>query len=367
MQCCPSMIIWRDWDSFMILLSLMCATWCPLEAYGALLSSVLMSKLPTELKLIVSRQIGEEEEWKLDALLKVIETEIRGRERSASMESKESCRPTKEHLTGATLLTRGSSTPSCCFCKQEHSSCDCTNVVDVEAQKQALRRSSRCYICLRRNHIARKCRSNIKCTECDGGHHIAVCQSRFKGSTEISPPTSNPPHSSLNPEAPAYAPSVSDPALWMYSSKCVLLRTATAVAFNPDNPSNTSRVRIVLDTGSQNSYVIDSVQNQLSLKISGERSMSITTFGSIEAERCVCKYAMIGLKCKDNSEKHLTVYSVPLICQPISPNVVPDSYDCFPRLASNSSCSLFSKPVYKFVANVSIVRVSLHGQWYFWG
>ena len=50
------------------------------EAYGTLLSSVLMSKLPTELKLIVGRQIGEEEEWNLDALLKVIETEIRARE-----------------------------------------------------------------------------------------------------------------------------------------------------------------------------------------------------------------------------------------------------------------------------------------------
>ena len=241
-------------------------------------------------------------------------------------------RPTKKHSTGAALLTGGSSTPSCCFCKQEHPSRDCTNVVDVEARKQALRRSGRCYICLRRNHIARKCRSNIKCTECDGRHHVAVCQSRFKGSTKTSSSTSNPPRSSLNPEAPTYAPSVSDPALWTYSSKRVLLQTATAIAFNPDNPSKTSRVRIVLDTGSQNSYVIDNVRNQLSLKTGGERSMSIATFGSSEAERRVCKYTTIRLKCKDNSDMHLTVYSVPSICQPITPNAVPDNYDRFPHL-----------------------------------
>ena len=43
------------------------------------------------------------------------------------------------------------------------------------------------------------------------------------------------------------------------------LQTATAIAFNPDNPSKTSRVCIVLDTGSQNLYVIDNVRNQLSL------------------------------------------------------------------------------------------------------
>ena len=125
------------------------------EAYGALLSSVLMSKLPAELKLIVSRQIGEEKEWNLVSVMKVIESEIRARERSSSMEGRDGHRPTKEHSTAAALLTGGSTPPSCCFCKQEHPSRDCTNVVDVEARKQALRRSGRCYICLRRNHIAR--------------------------------------------------------------------------------------------------------------------------------------------------------------------------------------------------------------------
>lgn len=90
------------------------------EAYGALLSSVLMSKLLAELKLIVSRQIGEEEEWKLDSLMKVVESEIRARECTSSMESREGRRPTREHSTGAALLAGGSTPPSCCFCKQEH-------------------------------------------------------------------------------------------------------------------------------------------------------------------------------------------------------------------------------------------------------
>ena len=88
------------------------------EAYGALLSSVLMSKLPAELKLIVSRQIGEEKEWNLVCVMKVIESEIRARERSSSMEGRDGHRPTKEHSTAAALLT-GESTPrSCCFCNQ---------------------------------------------------------------------------------------------------------------------------------------------------------------------------------------------------------------------------------------------------------
>ncbi len=43
------------------------------ESYGALLSSVLMTKLPNELKLIVSRKVGEDE-WELDGLLEAVET-----------------------------------------------------------------------------------------------------------------------------------------------------------------------------------------------------------------------------------------------------------------------------------------------------
>lgn len=103
------------------------------EAYGALLLSVLISKLPTELKLIVTRQTGEEEEWKVDSLMKVVESEIQAREQSSAIESKESCRPTKEHSTGAALFIGGSTQSSCYFCKKEHSSRDCKTVVDVEA------------------------------------------------------------------------------------------------------------------------------------------------------------------------------------------------------------------------------------------
>ena len=45
------------------------------ETYSSLLSPVLLNKLPTDLRLIVSREISEED-WNIDALLKVVEREI---------------------------------------------------------------------------------------------------------------------------------------------------------------------------------------------------------------------------------------------------------------------------------------------------
>ena len=42
------------------------------ESYGSLLSSVVLNKLPQELRLIVGRKISDEH-WTLDALMGVIE------------------------------------------------------------------------------------------------------------------------------------------------------------------------------------------------------------------------------------------------------------------------------------------------------
>ena len=51
-------------------------------SYGSLLTSVLLQKLPHELRLIVSREV-KEGDWNLDELLKQLEQEIGARERAA--------------------------------------------------------------------------------------------------------------------------------------------------------------------------------------------------------------------------------------------------------------------------------------------
>ena len=49
-------------------------------SYGSLLSSVLIKKLPSELQLILSRDVGEEG-WEFNDLLKKLQDEIAARER----------------------------------------------------------------------------------------------------------------------------------------------------------------------------------------------------------------------------------------------------------------------------------------------
>ena len=53
----------------------------PLNSYGNLLSSLFMNRLPQELCLIVSREVGEAE-WRIDEIMRIVEREISARERA---------------------------------------------------------------------------------------------------------------------------------------------------------------------------------------------------------------------------------------------------------------------------------------------
>ena len=55
----------------------------PFDSYGNLLSSLFMNRLPQELRLIVSREVGEAE-WRIDDILNIVERELSAREREHS-------------------------------------------------------------------------------------------------------------------------------------------------------------------------------------------------------------------------------------------------------------------------------------------
>ena len=73
-----------------------------------------------------------------------------------------------------------------------HISSLCTIVTDVNAKKEALRKSGRCYICLWKGHISRDCRSTGSCSKCRGRHHKTICPRKNETTT-------NPPAASLGP------------------------------------------------------------------------------------------------------------------------------------------------------------------------
>ena len=145
-----------------------------------MLASVLLNKLPPELRLMISRKpvSGGPD---LDQLLKMVEEKLTAREHaslhrvtSTSHHRQEKARPT------ATTLFSGAkppqmATPICCYCQQSHPSASCSVIKLIDAQKQILRSSGCCFNCLGRGHLSRNCRSSGRCAKCRGRHHSSVC------------------------------------------------------------------------------------------------------------------------------------------------------------------------------------------------
>ena len=116
------------------------------ESYGSLLASVLMNKLPQELRLIVSQQVSEDV-WNLDKLMDIMKKEITARERAAGS-IQVSRKAPKDPYTATTLLSSNPMVPKCSYCRQAHPSSSCRSVTDLAERKQILRRTGCCFVCL---------------------------------------------------------------------------------------------------------------------------------------------------------------------------------------------------------------------------
>ncbi|CAB3994168.1 Hypothetical predicted protein, partial [Paramuricea clavata] len=149
------------------------------ETYGNLLCSMLLNKLPQELCIIVSREV-QGDVWELGHLLELIEKELEARERATANTNRETWphyqtnKFSKPQPSISTLQTGGTS-PTCTYCQQSHTSNSCTNVSNITARIDIIKRSGRCFLCLRKNYLSRDCNSKSRCHKCNGKHHISIC------------------------------------------------------------------------------------------------------------------------------------------------------------------------------------------------
>ena len=101
----------------------------PSSTYGSFLSSILMTKLLHDLRLLVSRRVPDDD-WDLDSLMRILDEEIGARERAATMLTPHPIyrRQGKDSATAAVLMTGDSSFHGCAYCGQDHPSSLCRTV-----------------------------------------------------------------------------------------------------------------------------------------------------------------------------------------------------------------------------------------------
>ena len=197
--------------------------------------------------------------------MKEMEQEIEARERAqanpanpnATASNQPSKRQTQDQHTAAALLS-GAFDPRCCYCQQAHLSGTCKVVTQVDARKQILRKSGRCFSCLRRGHLSREC-TKSRCSKCGGKHHFTIClkASTAPPNTPDTPPssetsvhpttsTTGQSTSGLNPSVASFAV-IPTTSVYIDTNTTVLLQTARTLVYNPAMPQPPQEVRMVLE------------------------------------------------------------------------------------------------------------------------
>ncbi len=126
-------------------------------------------------------------------------------------------------------------------------------------------------MCLKKGHLVDQCDKSCRIRSCKRRHHQSICQAQSPGEPLNSqPPTPKENSPQSEPEtqvqnhvnatrvntANAETPTTQLTTATSTSKESVLLQTATAVSTNKDQ-SKSMNVRILLDGGSQRSYIAD--------------------------------------------------------------------------------------------------------------
>ena len=234
-----------------------------LSTLGTMLITVILEKIPEELRLLTTRKFNNAE-WDVRELLNEFKNELSVREKcdiKPKQNSPEKSKP--NYLSSAIGLHSGSSKISCAFCKGTHYSDKCETVTDISSRKESLRRSGKCFIGLKPGHMSRNCSIIKTCFHCKGKrHNSALCERKS---------------SSIKGDSPNVSQSTQNYAT--VRNNKLLLKTAEAIVYD-DSQHNYVTARVLFDEGSQRSYVSDRLCNLLKLKTIDTETLSLGIFGS---------------------------------------------------------------------------------------
>ena len=90
----------------------------------------------------------------------------------------------------------------------------------------------------------------------------------------------------------------------------------------------------MLDSGSQQSFITESVAQELSLSPERKQTITATTFGSREEHSYVCECVRVNVALKNGQSRQLMLFTIPLISEPLLCQPVSLCQDTFDHLTS---------------------------------
>ena len=216
---------------------------------GWIFAALLMRKLPNYVKENIKREHNKDE-WTLDEFRKLITKEINlGISKPRTNYNTQSSRTSHPPPTVGSFGITKDNTPHCQFCEESHFSNDCKKFKTTQERKERAKNLNLCFNCLRNNHKISDCQSKKKCRTCCQTHHTSLCDKKNVNHSNVS-------YSIRSNEKQGIA-----------------LPTALI-------PIKNRRIRSFFDLGAQESLILKSTVEDLSLKIIGHKQLKIDGYES---------------------------------------------------------------------------------------
>ena len=276
------------------------------SSYESILVMTLKEKLPEDAKLVMNRRVSNDDEiTTVRQFMDDIRLELEARERGSFYSKKETVFNVEQIVKkgqGATIGGLLATTETVCiYCQGKHSPSYCRLVTNREAGREHIKQDRRCFICLRKGHMGKRCRSNEKCSKCSKSHHDSICQA----------------DKTVNSERKPQIKGENSTSLLVDSSSKVLLQTGQAIVSKPGEQDRAVRARVIFDTGSQRSYIRKTLSDTLELHPISTDVFKLNTFGK-EGTLKECGLVQVKLDgIGTNESVVITAYSNPMICSPI--------------------------------------------------
>ena len=157
-----------------------------------------------------------------------------------------------------------------------------------------LKKDRICFKCLKPGHAKPNCKSSIKCYKCkkERDHNTALC----------------------NPNKVSDNPTQEEITCLVKSNTNILLKTANALVTDK-NETQAGAIKLLLDAGSQQTFVTQRVVDELKLKSLREINMEVSSFLSKKEGAMKLKEYELNVKNTDSSNsKLIKCLCVPKIC-----------------------------------------------------
>ncbi|XP_035715967.1 uncharacterized protein LOC110860203 [Folsomia candida] len=289
------------------------------DKYAAMLFLLVESSLPEDMLRIWerSRQKSQEEQVNrlahlMEFLRVEVESDVRikmaqtGFGNNAQKKDKYWGEKVEPVSTAAELYNGEPSVQKICvFCDKKHFSSDCYQAakMSLEDKKKKVQEKRACFICLTRGHMSKFCKSKVKCPLCGRLHFALMCPDNPKNKSE------NPSQKQVDRV---------DTAMSNYSHHDVMLQTLEVRICNKAKGEE-RLIRVVIDTGSQRSYVSKKAVEVLGFKSVGEKKIAHCLFGGQETNVQRHKLYEITLQSKNRKFNcNIIVLDQEKICGKIS-------------------------------------------------